>query len=112
MAVGDILARWNTRPDWSGEVPAAGAVLLQRFEALVGTGATKTLPDGRVLFPPPGKSADYPAAAVRGFGWGFTAMWFIYAGVWTAKKVRRAERISGEKPVVETDSGGSEEKRP
>ena len=45
MAVGDILARWNTRPDWSGEVPAAGAVLLQRFEALVGTGATKTLPD-------------------------------------------------------------------
>ena len=45
MAVGDILARWNTRRDWSGEWPAAGAVLLQRFDALSGSGATKTLPD-------------------------------------------------------------------
>ncbi len=45
MAVGDVLARWDARPDWSGEADAAGAVLFQRFEALAGSGATRTLAD-------------------------------------------------------------------
>lgn len=45
MAVGDTLARWDTRRDWSGEAPAAGAYLLQRFESVEGTGTTRTLAD-------------------------------------------------------------------
>lgn len=46
MAAGDVLARWDTRRDWSGEAPAAGAYLLQRFQALnETTGTTRTMPD-------------------------------------------------------------------
>ena len=45
MAAGDVLARWDTRADWSGEADAAGAVLFQRFDALAGSGATRTLAD-------------------------------------------------------------------
>lgn len=45
MAVGDILARWDSRLDWSGERPAAGAQLLQRFEQIDGSGTTRTMPD-------------------------------------------------------------------
>lgn len=41
----DVLARWDSRPDWSGEADAAGAVLFQRFDALAGEGATRTLAD-------------------------------------------------------------------
>ena len=40
MAAGDVLARWDTRRDWSGEAPAAGAYLLQRFQALNETTGT------------------------------------------------------------------------
>jgi len=46
MAVGDTLARWDSRLDWAGEWPADGAVLLQRFEALnEPSGSTRTMPD-------------------------------------------------------------------
>ena len=46
MATGDVLARWSTRPDFSGEWAASGATLLQRFTALnETTGTTRTLPD-------------------------------------------------------------------
>lgn len=46
MAVGDILARWNSRRDWSGESPAEGAYLLQRFDAFnETTGTTRTMAD-------------------------------------------------------------------
>ena len=41
----DVIARWDSRPDWSGESPASGAILLQRFSALTGSGATRALAD-------------------------------------------------------------------
>ena len=39
------LQRWDSRLDWSGESPAEGAILLQRFTAMAGSGATRTLAD-------------------------------------------------------------------
>lgn len=45
MAIGDPLARWERRLDWSGESAVDGAVLLQRFEELHGSGTTRTLDD-------------------------------------------------------------------
>lgn len=36
---------WDTRLAWSGEQPAGDAILHQRFEALSGSGATRTLRD-------------------------------------------------------------------
>ena len=46
MAVGDVLARWGTRRDWSGEHPASGAYALARFQAFNETsGLTRTVPD-------------------------------------------------------------------
>lgn len=46
MAVGDVLARWDTRRDWSGEHPASGAYALARFQAFNETsGLTRTFPD-------------------------------------------------------------------
>ncbi len=45
MAVGDTLATWSGRPDFTGETVTAGATLLQRFEAVNGSGTTRTMPD-------------------------------------------------------------------
>ena len=45
MAIGDPLARWERRLDWSGESDVDGAVLLQRFEELHGAGSTRTMGD-------------------------------------------------------------------
>lgn len=36
---------WDTRQSWTGELPAAEAVLLQRFDNIMGSGSTRTAPD-------------------------------------------------------------------
>lgn len=70
----------------------------------------QTLPDGRTLYPSPGKVANYPVAVIRGFGWGFTIMWLIYAGFWTTQQVRRLQRLAKGGSQQDQDSVRLDEK--